>query len=219
MASNGVDNGTSTPMAVQAWKALTASALQGVRATNQAMLAPIKAGAAAADTVTNDPTGHEEATIPSIAYEDAYWSFERTVDEVDELSVGDLVRFTKRVTAEDVSGFANISGDTNRLHLDERFAQRTRFATRIVHGTLVSGMISAALARLPGLTIYLSQDLEFLGPVEIGETLTATVEVVEDLGNGRYRLSTVIENDDGELVIDGEATVLVDPIETDQGQH
>lgn len=215
MASNGVDNGQSTPVAVQAWKALTSSALQGVRATNQVMLAPIKASAAAADSVTNGSTVDDEHTIPSIAYEDAFWSFDRTVDHVDDLSVGDMVRFTKRVTAEDVRGFANISGDTNRLHLDEHFAEKTRFGTRIVHGTLISGMISAALARLPGLTIYLSQDLEFLGPVEIGETLTATVEVVEELGDDRFRLTTIIENESGDLVIDGEATVLVDPIDQD----
>ena len=86
----------------------------------------------------------------------------------------------------------------------------TRFGGRIVHGTLVSGLISAALARLPGLTIYLSQDLEFLKPVEIGDRLTAVVEIVEDIGNGRYRLTTSVENEDAEPVIDGEAVVIID---------
>jgi hypothetical protein len=66
---------------------------------------------------------------------------------------------------------------------------------RIVHGTLVSGTISAALARLPGLTIYLSHDLQFLKPVDVGETVVAVCGVVEDLGDDRYRLKTTVENE------------------------
>ena len=108
--------------------------------------------------------------------------------------------------------FAEASGDTNRLHLDEEFAARTRFGERTVHGTLVAGLISAALARLPGLTIYLSQDLSFLAPVPLGERLTAECEVVEDLDNRRFRLTTAVLDGKDEPVIDGEATVVVDPV-------
>lgn len=216
MATHGVDEGASTLPALRTWRKLTSSAIQSAKATNRAMLAPIKASAAVAEHVV-DEGSVEPPSMPSIAYEDEFWAFDRTVEHVDDINVGDVVRFTKRITAEDVSGFAEISGDTNRLHLDEEFARTTRFGTRIVHGTLVSGMISAALARLPGLTIYLSQDLEFLGPVEIGERITAVVEVVEELGDGRYRLTTTIENEAGELVIDGEAIVLVDPIDEAEG--
>jgi len=145
------------------------------------------------------------------AYEDADWEYEY-VGREGAVDVGDVVRFGKPVSAGDVETFAEASGDTNRLHLDEEFAARTRFGERIVHGTLVAGLISAALARLPGLTIYLSQDLSFLAPVPLGERLTAECEVVEDLGNRRFRLTTAVLDGEDEPVIDGEATVVVDPV-------
>jgi acyl dehydratase/CBS domain-containing protein len=145
------------------------------------------------------------------AYEDDDWEYEYVGHEA-EIDVGDAARFTKTVSADDVAGFAEASGDTNRLHLDEEFAARTRFGERIVHGTLVAGLVSAALARLPGLTIYLSQDLSFLAPVPLGERLTADCEVVEDLGNRRFRLTTAVRDAEGETVIDGEATVVSDAI-------
>jgi acyl dehydratase len=150
-------------------------------------------------------------SIPSVDYSDLDWQFDRTVDHPDRISVGDTVTFEKALTDEDVRAFAAVSGDTNRLHLDEEFAAETRFGGRIVHGTLVSGLISAALARLPGLTIYLSQDLEFSGPVGIGDRVSARVEIVESLGNDQYRLETVVrDEDDDATVIDGEAVVLID---------
>ncbi len=138
------------------------------------------------------------------------WDVELTERRRDALSVGDWVRFSKRLTDEDVRSFAKASGDTNRLHLDDEYAEKTRFGGRIAHGTLVSGLISAALARLPGLVIYLSQDVEFHNPVEIGDRVTADCEIIEDLGDYRYRLRTTVTTDDGSTVIDGEAVILLD---------
>ena len=128
----------------------------------------------------------------------------------DEHGTG--VETTERIEAdEDVTAFAAASGDTNPLHLDDVFASQTRFRGRIAHGTLIGGLISAALARLPGLTIYLSQDLEFHNPVRVGDRLTAICEIVEDLGDDQYRLTTrVLDGEDA--VIDGEAVVLVDEL-------
>ncbi|MFB6149028.1 MAG: MaoC family dehydratase [Halobacteriales archaeon] len=153
-----------------------------------------------------------EVPLTPMTYRRADWSFERSVDHREDLAVGDYVRFTKQLADDDVHAFAKASGDTNRLHLDDEFAVETRFKQRIAHGTLVSGTISAALARLPGLTIYLSQDLEFLRPVDIGDEVTATCKIVEDLGDDKYRLTTVVENTDGETVVDGEAVVLIDEL-------
>lgn len=140
------------------------------------------------------------------------WDIERETTIDDDLTVGDYVRFSKTLTETDVLRFATASGDTNPIHLDEGWAEDSRFGSRIVHGTLVSGLISAALARLPGSVIYLSQDVEFLKPVRLGDRVTATVEVVENLDADRYRLTTQIENADGDFVIDGEATVLIDTV-------
>ncbi|MBX0295861.1 MaoC family dehydratase [Haloarcula nitratireducens] len=139
------------------------------------------------------------------------WHVTISEDHPDHLGVGDRVEFTKTISDDDVRQFAAASGDTNPLHLDDEFAEQTRFRGRIAHGTLVGSLISAGLARLPGLTIYLSQDLEFHNPVRIGDRLTAECEIVEDLGDEQYRLTTRVKSDD-EVVIDGEAVVLIDEL-------
>jgi len=137
------------------------------------------------------------------------WHVTISEDHPGNLGVGDRIEFTKTISDDDVRQFAAASGDTNPLHLDDEFAEQTRFRGRIAHGTLVGSLISAALARLPGLTIYLSQNLEFLAPVEIGDRVTAECSIAEDLGNNQYRLTTTVTDDDGETVIDGEAVVLI----------
>jgi CBS domain-containing protein/acyl dehydratase len=144
------------------------------------------------------------------AYERESWDFEYLGGE-DHVEVGDTVRFTKTLSAEDVEAFAEASGDTNRLHLDDEFAAETRFGERIAHGTLVVGLVSAALARLPGTVVYLAQDVSYLGPVPVGAAVTAECEIVEDIGKGRYRLSTAVSSG-GDRVVDGEAVVISDPV-------
>ena len=151
-----------------------------------------------------------DAPIGGLAYAAPDWSMDRSTERADELEVGSYVRFTKSLPESDLEAFARISGDTNRLHLEESFATHTRFDRRIAHGSLVAGTISAALARLPGLTIYLSQNLQFNAPVYPGDTVTAECEIVETLGGGRYRLTTTVYDENGDAVIDGEAVVLVE---------
>jgi acyl dehydratase/CBS domain-containing protein len=146
------------------------------------------------------------------AYERDGWEFESVGARSDRIDIGDVVRFSKELTQDDVEAFAEASGDTNRLHLDAEYAAGTRFGEPIVHGTLVGGLISAAIARLPGLIVYLSQDTSYLGPSPIGSRATAVCEVVEDLGNERYRLTTSVVTESGDQVIDGEAVVLADAI-------
>ena len=151
------------------------------------------------------------ATNPEMAYDQPDWEFESHGEE-DGVDVGDVVRFRKELTDADVRAFAEASGDTNRLHLDEEFAARTRFGERVVHGVLTTGIVSAALARLPGLTIYLSQDLRFMGSVRIGEVVTAVCRVTEDLGRDKYRLEIAVYDEDGDVVVEGGSVVLVDPL-------
>lgn len=150
--------------------------------------------------------------VPRLPYGRAKGEFDVSVQTPGSLRTGDRVIFTKTLTEADVRNFAEATSDTNALHLNDTFADKTRFGRRIVHGTLVSGLISAALACFPGLTIYLSQNLEFKRPVDIGATLTATCEIIEDLEDDRYRITTRIENEDEEIVIHGTATVLIDEL-------
>ena len=148
-------------------------------------------------------------------YENDDWEYEYFGSETG-IDVGDTVQFSKTLTEEDVEAFAEASGDTNRLHLDDEYAAETRFGERIAHGTLVSGIISACLARLPGMIIYLSQEVSFLGPVPLGERVTAECDVVERIGENRFRLNTKVLNEDGDAVIDGEAAVISTAIPTDE---
>lgn len=129
----------------------------------------------------------------------------------DELFVGQTAEYSKTVTDADVMAFAGVTGDFNPVHVDAEAAAKTRFGGRIAHGMLGGGLISAAIAnRLPGPgSIYLAQSLKFTAPVRLDDTVTVTVEVIELLPKKRVRLSTRCRNQNGEAVIDGEATVLM----------
>jgi acyl dehydratase len=157
------------------------------------------------------PAGEHQYRVTSeTAYEEPDWESECACVAEDGVSVGDRVTFSKSLTAADVRAFATASGDTNRLHLDAEYAADSRFGRRIVHGTLASGVISAALARLPGLIIYLSQDTSYLGPVGLGDRVTAVCEVVENFDHNKYQLTTDVLGADGEPVIEGQAAVIID---------
>lgn len=128
------------------------------------------------------------------------------------LHAGQSAEFSKTVTESDVILFAGITGDFNPAHIDEVQAARSRFGGRIAHGMLSAGFISACIAmRLPGPgTIYLTQSLKFTRPVKIGDTVTARVEVLEwTESKRRARLGTTCRNQRGEMVIEGEALVMV----------
>lgn len=158
-------------------------------------------------------TANYERTSPrsDIAYHNAEWDHEYFGTETS-IDVGETATFSKTLSDEDVEAFAEASGDTNRLHLDQEYASETRFGTRIAHGTLVAGLISAALARLPGLTIYLAQEVRYLGPVALGDRATARCEVVEHIGDNRYRLTTDVFCENDQKVIEGEAVVISDEV-------
>jgi acyl dehydratase len=124
------------------------------------------------------------------------------------MKIGDKAVVTKRFTYEDVQLFAEVSTDKNPLHLDETFASNTQFGKPIVHGMLVASLFSAILGtKLPGTgTIYLGQELSFKKPVFIGDTITASAEVVEMRTDKPICiLRTVCHNSKGEIVIDGKA--------------
>lgn len=129
---------------------------------------------------------------------------------VGELHVGQSASFTKTISESDVYLFAGITGDLNALHVDETYARKTRFGRRIVHGMLVASLISSVQAmELPGPgNIYVGQTLRFLAPVFLGDTITATVEVIEvDPARNRARLQATCRNDEHVVVVSGESEV------------
>ena len=197
-----------------AWTETSIKMVKSILAANRATIAAL--GVAPAGGADPDVDGDDNSPAVDGGLEPAgdlpAWETEVTAETPADLEVGDRFCFSKALTDEDVTEFASASGDTNPLHLDKEYADRTRFDGRIAHGTLVGGLISAALARMPGLVVYLSQNLEFRSPVRIGERVTADCEIVEDLGNSQYRLSTVVRHDNNDTVIDGEAVVLIDEV-------
>jgi len=129
---------------------------------------------------------------------------------VDQLKIGDAAEFGKTVSESDIYLYAGVTGDFNPAHINEAYAGKTFFKTRIAQGMLTAGFISGLLGvSLPGPgTVYIRQELDFLAPVHIGDTITARVEVIEILGEkNRATFRTTCVNQDGAMVVDGKAVV------------
>ena len=129
---------------------------------------------------------------------------------IDELKIRDKAQFTKTISETDIYLYAGVTGDFNPAHINEMYAKETHFKTRIAHGMLLAGFISTVIGnQLPGPgTIYIRQELNFLAPVRVGDTITAEVEINEILEEKKHvRLKTTCLNQDKEKVLDGEAMV------------
>ena len=134
-----------------------------------------------------------------------------TGKSIDQLKVGDSAEWSRTVTEDDIKLFAEATGDFNPVHLDQSYAEKTFFKGRIAHGLLSLGYISTVLGNiLPGHgTIYISQEVKFLAPVKIGDTITAKVEVMEvNPDKNRVRFKTICLNQEGKIVLDGAAWVM-----------
>ena len=129
----------------------------------------------------------------------------------DEISIGQVARMSRQLTIADIQAFAAVSGDINPAHLDADYANDTVFHGVIAHGMWSGALISALLGtEFPGPgTIYVNQDLHFIRPVRIGDTLTVTVTVTtKDDAKKRLTLDCDVVNQHGEKVVTGVATVL-----------
>lgn len=129
--------------------------------------------------------------------------------------LGATASITKTIGSAEIAAFAAVSGDVNPMHLSADFARRTRFHRPIAHGMLTASLISAVIGtKLPGPgCIWVSQTLNFLRPVFPGDTITATATVTavhED--RPLVTLETECSNQDGRLVLDGEALIMLDDL-------
>jgi 3-hydroxybutyryl-CoA dehydratase len=132
--------------------------------------------------------------------------------DIDEIKIGDHESFSKTITETDVYMFAGITGDMNPIHVNRSYAATTKFAQPIAHGILSLGLISKVLGtQLPGPgAIYLRQTITFTKPVFIGDTVTASVEVIDkDMEKRRLRLRTWCQNQEGDLLMEGEASLII----------
>lgn len=127
-----------------------------------------------------------------------------------ELKVGDMGYVEKTITESDVYIYAGITGDFSWLHVNQRRAEQGHFKTRIVHGMLLVGLISNVVGNeMPGAgTIYETQEIRFLKPCFINDTVRAQTEVIEIMPAGRVKLRTRCYNQHNEIIIDGIAIAI-----------
>lgn len=130
-------------------------------------------------------------------------------------AVGATAQISKTIEPADIAAFAALSGDTNPMHLSADFARRTRFKRPIAHGMLTASLISTVIGtKLPGPgSIWISQTLHFLKPVFPGDTITAAATVTSVREEKRLvTLQTQCSNQAGEVVLDGEALILLEEL-------
>ncbi|WP_097026950.1 MaoC family dehydratase [Clostridium peptidivorans] len=130
---------------------------------------------------------------------------------INEIYIGMKKSVTKTISEADVYTYAGLIGDINPVHVNAEYAKTTRFGERIVHGMLTASFFSTIVGMLiPGAdAIYLGQTCKFLLPVKFGDTITATGEVISMRPEKKIAvMRTTVVNQRGELVIDGEATVM-----------
>lgn len=134
----------------------------------------------------------------------------------DEIDIGDQASVTRTISDEDIRQCAQLTGDYNPLHVDDTYAVGTRFGRRIAHGVISIGLISSALTRLTPGCAYVSQEIHFVKPVFIGDTITASVMVCEKHHEKKtLKIDTMVTNQSGEVVVRGYAILLaIDRVRT-----
>ncbi|MCW2276154.1 hypothetical protein GJ654_17715 [Rhodoblastus acidophilus] len=128
---------------------------------------------------------------------------------VSDFTVGQTCSCHQLVDDALVRGYADLTGDHNRIHLDDVYAKQTKFGRRIAHGGILFGMISKALGgQLPGPgAVYLSQLVNFQAPVFIDDTVTLVMTITALLPKHVATITTIMTKQTGEIVLDGVATV------------
>ena len=152
---------------------------------------------------------HEIEWVPAFRVMKQEDEMEYRLTTYDDLSVGQTAQLSKTITEDDIERFVKITGDVNPLHIDEQFAKRTFFKKRVVHGMLTASLFSTLVGMyLPGIgAIYRSQTLEFLRPVYVGDTVTASLEITKiDPEKEIIEIDAFIRNQEGAMVVKGKAT-------------
>lgn len=132
--------------------------------------------------------------------------------KLDNLHIGQKAEFTETITESMIQEFAKLSGDYNPHHIDEEYAKKTKYEKRICHGMLLASLFSKLTAMyLPGQgSLYISQTLNFISPAFIDDIVTASGEITKiSSSTGIIRVKTEITNMNNNLLVSGEAKVLI----------
>lgn len=132
--------------------------------------------------------------------------YSKEVKKWADFKVGDFSTFAKTITDADIVMWCGLTGDMNPVHLDKVYSKSTRFSDIIVPGVYVLGFISATISKVALGHVYASQNIRFMKPVYVGDTITAEVTVIEKLDSKHIlKLRTRCTNQHGDVVMDGEA--------------
>ena len=109
------------------------------------------------------------------------------------LDVGHVFESAGRtITESDIVGFACLSGDFNRLHVDHEYAKGTPLGQRIAHGLLVLSVLSGLTTQSSGyrrlephVLALIDLHCRFPKPTFIGDTIFVRVTVAERTVNHR----------------------------------
>ncbi|MBT3183884.1 MAG: MaoC family dehydratase [Nitrospina sp.] len=135
--------------------------------------------------------------------------------DFDAIQIGREASLRHTVTEKDVQTFAELTGDTNPLHMDAGFASKAGFKKRVVHGMLTASFISTVVGmQLPGPgALYLSQELNFKKTVAIDDTIQITAIVIQKVVSSQMLvLKIAVTNQNAENVLTGTARVLCPPL-------
>jgi len=130
---------------------------------------------------------------------------------IEKIEIGMMASYSQTITDADIKAFAGISGDRNPVHIDENYAENSRYKKRIAHGLMTASYFSALFGtKIPGEgCVYVSQSLNFKRPVYIGDTVVATVEVIKiDLEKDRVFFKTTCKVNN-KVVTDGESEIYI----------
>ena len=130
----------------------------------------------------------------------------------DSINIGINHEFKITITEKIVSDFSVISGDFNPLHMDENYAAKTKFKKRICHGMLLASFFSRLVGMyLPGESaLYFSQSLNFISPCFINDKIVVKGEIIDKNHSTKIiTVKTSIINQKNELILDGEAKVMI----------
>lgn len=128
-----------------------------------------------------------------------------------DIAAGDSAHFERTITAGDIAAFANLTGDTNPLHVNEEYAARTQFGKPLVHGMFLASLLSTLVGmHLPGKRcLYLGQTLQFKKPVFAGDTVRVTGAVATKSDSTRILTIATVITKGGEEAVTGVATIQV----------